>query len=342
MKDEAPPTPRVSTSANFLDVHESVTLSANSSTASSDIVEYYWDFGDGSNATGEEVTHSFSSGGDYNVLLIVTDVDGNKAMTSSSVYVNEPPRPVINVQTPIKVGSATPISGSASIDVDGSIASYIWNVSGYAYQGKTITHTFKEVGDFLIGLTVTDDSGTRNSTSLMVVVQLCTFDVIWKEKEEFIRYPTSSNSMENLEEGENTTINQDIDTRNLTKVVIMLLWQDDIPRVQPGNDEFEMIVLTPYGMESSKRSRTENITIIESGLNRKPNDMTLQGNDEGEILRQLPPAKTTGIGEWEMKVILHETPGIIDADTGLPKVDNGNDWHLSITLYYYEPKIIEK
>ena len=40
------------------------------------IVSYYWDFGDGTNASGEVVNHTYTSAGTYTVVLTVTDNDG--------------------------------------------------------------------------------------------------------------------------------------------------------------------------------------------------------------------------------------------------------------------------
>jgi hypothetical protein len=41
------------------------------------IVRYHWDFGDGSSADGKNVTHSYGTAGDFNVVHSVTDGQGN-------------------------------------------------------------------------------------------------------------------------------------------------------------------------------------------------------------------------------------------------------------------------
>jgi len=53
------------------------------------IVSYSWDFGDGATGTGVTISHTFNSGGDYVVSLIVEDNDGNT--NSSTSLLNIPP-----------------------------------------------------------------------------------------------------------------------------------------------------------------------------------------------------------------------------------------------------------
>lgn len=55
----------------------------------SNISAYFWDFGDGTNATGVAVTHEFRQPGTYNVTLTVTDVAGNTA-TQATAITNSP------------------------------------------------------------------------------------------------------------------------------------------------------------------------------------------------------------------------------------------------------------
>jgi len=63
-------------------VNQPVTFNASSSYgANSTIISYDWDIGDGNNATGKIVTHSYSSEGNYTVKLTVTD---NFSLTNST------------------------------------------------------------------------------------------------------------------------------------------------------------------------------------------------------------------------------------------------------------------
>jgi PKD repeat protein len=67
---------------------ETVTFNASDSyDPDGTIVSYFWDFGDGTNGTGETTTHSFADTGTYPVTLNVTDNDGLTDTTSADVNV---------------------------------------------------------------------------------------------------------------------------------------------------------------------------------------------------------------------------------------------------------------
>jgi PKD repeat protein len=67
---------------------------ADSTDVDGRIVSYVWDFGDGTTDSGEEVTHSYSAAGSYQVTLTVTDdgegtdqvVAQTQASTTSTTY----------------------------------------------------------------------------------------------------------------------------------------------------------------------------------------------------------------------------------------------------------------
>jgi hypothetical protein len=68
----------------------SITFDASSSTAEGygdTITNYQWDFGDGKNATGKIVTHSYQNLGNYTVTLNVTDSEGFWNTTSKNVTI---------------------------------------------------------------------------------------------------------------------------------------------------------------------------------------------------------------------------------------------------------------
>ncbi len=75
-----------------VNVGQEVTFSGNQSyDPDGTIVDYMWNFGDDSTATGITVTHSYSSGGNYTVTLTVTDNDGATGTDSAVVSVSEMP-----------------------------------------------------------------------------------------------------------------------------------------------------------------------------------------------------------------------------------------------------------
>ncbi|MBN2135716.1 MAG: PKD domain-containing protein [Acidobacteria bacterium] len=53
----------------------------------SEIISWYWDFGDGSDGAGEQITHTYSSPGRYEVTLTVTSADNCKSIVTEEVLV---------------------------------------------------------------------------------------------------------------------------------------------------------------------------------------------------------------------------------------------------------------
>jgi parallel beta-helix repeat protein len=71
-------------------VTQTITFDAsNSFDLDGEIIEYSWDFGDGTTGTGEKVEHSYLTNGRYTVKLTVTDNDGNIATDTAYATIDE-------------------------------------------------------------------------------------------------------------------------------------------------------------------------------------------------------------------------------------------------------------
>jgi heat shock protein HslJ len=68
-------------------VDQALTFDGSASTASVDIASYGWTFSDGFTAEGAVIEHGFTEAGSYDVVLTVTDVDGNSADASIVVVI---------------------------------------------------------------------------------------------------------------------------------------------------------------------------------------------------------------------------------------------------------------
>ncbi len=66
---------------------EKVRLDGSGSTDNGKIVTWYWEFGDGTNATGQKVTHSWAANGPYDVTLWVTDDSGQQAALTNRIVI---------------------------------------------------------------------------------------------------------------------------------------------------------------------------------------------------------------------------------------------------------------
>jgi len=132
------------------------------------IVSYFWDFGDGTNATGVIVEHASTDDGNYTVTLTVTDDDGAIASaTATKTVLNRPPVAIFTESAEtVLTGETILFNASASYDPDGTIVSYFWDFGdGSNTTGVIVEHSYLEDGNYTVTLTVTDDDGVSSSSS---------------------------------------------------------------------------------------------------------------------------------------------------------------------------------
>ena len=152
----------------------SVSFDASSSSdTDGSITTYAWTFGDGTDATGRTVSHTYTTAGTYSARLTVTDDDGATASVSRDISATT--TSPVN-QPPVALFTATPLAGvvplsvtfdaSASSDTDGSITAYAWNFGdGTTGTGRTVSHTYASAGTYSAQLTITDDDSATASAS---------------------------------------------------------------------------------------------------------------------------------------------------------------------------------
>ncbi|WP_295421876.1 DUF1566 domain-containing protein [Sulfurovum sp.] len=124
--------------------------------------------------------------GSYTVTYTASDSIGNEATATRTVYVVEvanslPTAKITTDTTTLVEGEEIVLSASQSIDPDGGGLSYKWvHVSGgdlanaILGNGETLTlnaQNLKNVGAHTIGLTVTDQDGDINSTTINITLE---------------------------------------------------------------------------------------------------------------------------------------------------------------------------
>lgn len=169
-----PPIAQFTESAEIVDTGVVIYFNAsNSYDLDGYIVNYFWDFGDGTNVTGKTVSHAYVEDGNYTVKLTVTDDDGASAITTDvKIILNRAPVAsfVILPQQPI-AGEKIIFNASDSYDLDGSILTYTWNFGDgnlTTITSPTVTHTYKTFGNYLVILNVTDNDNQSSSKSKLI------------------------------------------------------------------------------------------------------------------------------------------------------------------------------
>jgi len=143
-------------------------------------LSFTWDFADGSPvAAGPVVSHTFETPGEF--LVKVTAQNSGGVLGQTTVLIT------VSATSPTAKIAATPLRGSAPLTVtfDGSeseaaageIITYSWDFGdGSAATGPTVQHTYTSAGYYAAKLTVTDSYGGTSTSSVMVVVNVSTYE----------------------------------------------------------------------------------------------------------------------------------------------------------------------
>ena len=176
-----PPSASFTSSPSSPKVGETVSFDASaSSDPDGTIVDYAWNFGDGSTGTGNTTTHSYSNAEQVTVTLEVTDNDGltdtaTKTITvrplDSEIEDDEPPVADAGNDRNVNAGSKVTFSAAGSTDNVG-IDSYAWDFGdGNSGIGETVSYTYGDVGNYTVTLTVVDAAGNFDTDTILVTVK---------------------------------------------------------------------------------------------------------------------------------------------------------------------------
>jgi len=141
-----------------------------------EIIQYFWDFGDGETSIEKETLHNYSNPGYYNVSLTVTDNDGFKSTENITISVLIPPEPpVAKISGPYTINKGEFVilnaSGSYDPDLDGRIISYKWDFGdGETGYGQIVNHTYNTTGTYDVTVTVMDEYGLTDTETTSVTV----------------------------------------------------------------------------------------------------------------------------------------------------------------------------
>jgi PKD repeat protein len=139
---------------------------SGASDADGSVVSWEWTFGDGRTATGPAPSHTFATGGSFDVTLTVTDDDGATDSVTRRIVAAAPNQAPVARFTPSGSHLAWSFDGLTSSDADGSVVSYAWAFGdGRTAAGATASHTYADAGSYDVTLTVTDDDGATDTVT---------------------------------------------------------------------------------------------------------------------------------------------------------------------------------
>ena len=148
-----------------------VKFSSDGSTDDGVIVSRSWDFGDGTTSDEINPTHKFTTTGDFDVKLTLTDDGGSTAARTRRITVSEAPIAKISVDRDSAETAPAVISFSAdgSSDPDGTITGYEWNFGDNVRERlANIAHQYTQAGTYRATLTVTDNAGVSTTAEVLI------------------------------------------------------------------------------------------------------------------------------------------------------------------------------
>lgn len=180
----APGQPFGSIVADQTDISEGDTVAFDASGSFDDgaIVDYTWDFGDGTTATGPTVNHPFTGEGVFIVTVTITDDAGNQERQGIAITVRGTP-PVANPGGPYVLNESDafngrwplPFDGSSSTDAETSVVRYVWDFDasdgiGIDATGVRPRHVYTAAGTYTVTLTVFDAVDQSHTATTTVTV----------------------------------------------------------------------------------------------------------------------------------------------------------------------------
>ncbi|RLF72403.1 MAG: hypothetical protein DRN35_00695 [Thermoplasmata archaeon] len=138
------------------------------------IISYTWYFGDGTFLFHSTplVEHSYSRPGEYTVTLVVIDPLGFVDICNRTVTIPDLTPPVADAGEDLFVWerSWATLDGRGSSD-NGRIVNYTWVIDGKIFYGPTVRYYFERPGRYTAILTVRDEAGFEDRSTLNITVR---------------------------------------------------------------------------------------------------------------------------------------------------------------------------
>jgi plastocyanin len=163
------------------------------------IVSYRWTFSDGTaDSAGPRVAHLLTKQGQNVVTLIVTDSAGHTAQASEDFFIAGlyPQARFAWLPSTVFAGQSITFDGSASVDADGTIASYDWqwgDATSDSHNAKP-THVFATPGTYQVALFVLDDNTQSGAVIHNVTVVPLTVPAVSRVSMTNVRFRVGSGS----------------------------------------------------------------------------------------------------------------------------------------------------
>jgi len=143
-----------------------VQFTGSNSTDDTEVVNYFWNFGNGATSNEANPSYVFSQEGSYTVVLVVEDEEGQFGVGTLTITVG------LDNTAPVAVIDGGPFVGNTPLDVyfvgtnsidDKGIANYVWDFGDGSFSNQSNpTHRYNNPGTYPVQLTVYDAEGLED------------------------------------------------------------------------------------------------------------------------------------------------------------------------------------
>lgn len=134
------------------------------------ITQWYWEFGDGSTSTMPSPVHIYSSGGNYQASLLVTNAIGCQSMLNQLIAIQPPPLADFSFDTPC-YGQSTQFIDESTSPGNTPVVSWLWNFGdGGISSLQNPAHTYAMPGTYFVSLQIANAAGCTGIIQKTAVV----------------------------------------------------------------------------------------------------------------------------------------------------------------------------
>lgn len=195
---------------SVLGANESGSFSVDTNPDATQPVEIQWDFDDGGMATGMMATHSFVSGGMYDVMVTAGNGRETVSATCTVQVIDSPTIVAIDASdTRFEVCQPQDVAFSVRAESEGT-TTYSWDFGdGDTGTGAEVSHTYAQAGTYTVTVTVENEGGS-DTESITVTAMPCLASICYDITEMNAAYFDRNSSVLTDEAGEALSENADI------------------------------------------------------------------------------------------------------------------------------------
>ncbi|MBF0099538.1 MAG: PKD domain-containing protein [Desulfobacterales bacterium] len=158
-------------------VNESISFQGSGTDSDGSIASYHWNFGDDSQSTEQNPTHTYTTSGTYTVTLTVTDNKGSTGKATLSIQITAGnSAPTASIQSPLNqasymVGESISFIGTG-VDPEGGTLIYQWDFGDQNTSSLQQTeHTYNAFGTYTVRLKVIDTDGVFATQEITIIIR---------------------------------------------------------------------------------------------------------------------------------------------------------------------------